>query len=48
MYSLSTHAVGLAFSDDSFLKVKSESESRVGLFATSWTTQAMEFSRPEY
>ena len=29
-------------------KVKGKSLSRVRLFATPWTTQSMEFSRPEY
>ena len=30
------------------IKWKSKSLSRVRLFATPWTTQSMEFSRPEY
>ena len=33
---------------DSGLKVQSESESRIQLFATPWTIQSLEFSRPEY
>ena len=30
-----------------FIDSKSESDSRVRLFATPWTIQSMEFSRPE-
>ena len=33
---------------DSGLKVNSESESHFQLFATPWTIQSLEFSRPEY